>query len=322
VKRRTSLLVFVAAFVVAATAVSAHATAPGRNGRIAFRRYFNSDQTRGAIFTIKPAGTAERQLTQAPHGIVHTSPDWSPDGRWITYTREWADHPQHIFRIHPNGTGREDLSEATCQPDDCLGDLLSSYSPDGTQIAFIRVLGPEHSVQLPVFLMQADGTDIVQVTDPGTERYQDFAPRWSPDGTRLVFSRYDGQRDKDAIFTVSVDGTDLRRVTRWRMNCAQNPDWSPNGRWIVTACHPVEEVNLWLVHPDGSGLHRITHSPGARINWGVAGFSPNGKRIVAGRFPKDSNPDVYVMTLRGGQLRNVTHSPAWDSVPDWGPRPQ
>jgi TolB protein len=78
-------------------AVSAHATAPGQNGPIAFRRYFNSKHTLGAIFTIQPDGSGLRQLTHRGKILLDTEPDWSPDGQWIAFHRAKPDHPTLVF---------------------------------------------------------------------------------------------------------------------------------------------------------------------------------------------------------------------------------
>jgi Tol biopolymer transport system component len=74
-----------------------------------------------------------------------------------------------------------------------------------------------------------------------------------------------------------------------------------------------------MIRPDGSGLRRITFSKHA--DWLGSSFSPDGRRIVAGRtggFGKDGNADVFVMRLDGSHRRNITRSDTWDSAPDWG----
>ena len=79
--RRTMLMVFTAAMVMALMMVAMafpvfaggdddedndNESASGgatRNGQIVFRRYFNADQTKGAIFTMNPYGSHIRQIT-------------------------------------------------------------------------------------------------------------------------------------------------------------------------------------------------------------------------------------------------------------------
>src|SRR5438045_2087747 len=54
---------------------------PAADGKIAFRRYFNDDQTSGAVFTINPDGTGERQITHPRGNSVDDRPAWSTDGK-------------------------------------------------------------------------------------------------------------------------------------------------------------------------------------------------------------------------------------------------
>jgi hypothetical protein len=116
-RRRTMILLMVALSTVLMTAAPTQATTPGKSGRIVFRRYFNSHQNWGAIYTINPDGTGLRQLTHPPRGILTSNPDWSADGRWIAYgkTRHGSTGcPCSIVIIRPNGTGAHNISDAAC----------------------------------------------------------------------------------------------------------------------------------------------------------------------------------------------------------------
>ena len=99
-------------------------------------------------------------------------------------------------------------------------------------------------------------------------------PRWSPDGARLVFSRRSmssepGSRwTSAAVFTVGVDGTDLRRVTPEGMY-ATDASWSPDGSTIVfTDVQMVYDKenddvtsagqDIYTIRADGTDLRRLT----------------------------------------------------------------
>ena len=83
-------LLIAAALVLSAVGIvvaTASATAPGSNGQIAFRRYFNCQQDWGAVFTTAATGKGTRQITHPARGAVDDQPDWAPDGSLITFSR-------------------------------------------------------------------------------------------------------------------------------------------------------------------------------------------------------------------------------------------
>jgi Tol biopolymer transport system component len=304
-----------------------HATVRGKNGRIAYRRYLNQAQTRGAIFTIRRNGTGVRQLTHPRRGFVTDEPDYSPNGRWIVYQVEKkGEFPIRLFKIRRNGSNRTYLSTGCGR---ICGDAFASWSPGGKRLAFQREscgIGPNNL--LAIYVMRADGTHARRVSHKNAtcatrHPLEDHAPQWAPNGKRLAFERLNHNREKQAIFTIRLDGTGAKRLTPWRIDASQ-PDWSPNGRWIAFRTQEQSETrgNIALVHPDGTGLHRITNGHG-KYKWLSCSFSPNGKKIQAGRFPgrgKAGNADIYVMNLDGSGRRNLTRSSAWESASDWGPR--
>jgi Tol biopolymer transport system component len=137
-----------------------------------------------------------------------------------------------------------------------------------------------------------------------------------------VFERYSLDHRHGAIFTVAVDGSDERRITPWRLDAAQ-PDWSPDGRWIVFRTQPNSEGDgdIFMVHPNGRGLRRVV---GGNGEWLSCSFSPSGKKMQAGHVPvgQDEAADIFVFELDGSSMRNLTESNAWESASDWGPRPR
>ncbi len=317
--------------LLAGTLGPAHATVRGKNGRIAYRQYLNQAQTRGAIFTIRRDGTGVRQLTHPRRRVIITDePDWSPNGRWIVYQVE-NQNGSRLFKIRANGSSREYLSTGCPRLDEAgrCGDGYASWSPGGKRLALQREsCGTGSNNLIAVYVMQAEGTHARRVTQKKAtcatrHPLADQAPAWAPSGRRLAFERFDHKRGKHAVFTVRLDGTGLRRLTPWRIDASQ-PDWSPNGRWVAFRTQEQSETrgNIALVHPKGRGFHRITHSRG-KHKWLSCSFSPNGKKIQAGRFPgrgKAGNADIYVMNLDGTGRRNLTRSGSWESASDWGPR--
>lgn len=315
-----------------AAALPAQATFDGDNGPIGFRRYTNDDHTRGAIFVVRPDGTGGRQLTHPGAAGVSAEPDVSPNGRWVVYSlyRNAEEDQSVLKKVRINGTDGRTLDQTCIAP--CLTDGYPAWAPGGRRIAFQRGLGSRtgRNSMFALFVMSADGSRARQITQRGRDPlvqqpFGDFTPAWSPNGRRLAFERFVRATEHTAIFTVRLDGTGLRRLTPWWLDASQ-PDYSPDGRWILFRTRKDSQVsgNIQLVRPNGADRHLVTHARSGHGKWLSASFSPDGRRIVAGRTRvvdgRQLNADVFTFRLDGSGLRNVTATPnKWESAVDWGP---
>ena len=131
-------------------------------------------------------------------------------------------------------------------------------------------------------------------------------PRWSPDGTRLLFGRESmssepGSRwTSAAIFIVGVDGSDLRRVTPQGMY-ATDASWSPDGSTIAFADVTMvrDKANdgvvqagqdIYTIRTDGTDLRRLTTDGAPR----APRWTPDGRLFF---FRGDAN---WIMDADGG----------------------
>jgi TolB protein len=323
----------------AATATVASATAPGKNGQIAFRRYFDQAHEWGAIFTINANGKGEQQVTQPPSNTLDDQPDWAPDGSRIVFERCASGTGCRVAAVRPDGSDLQYLtpqcSESAPGPDACLDIRGPAYSPDGTKIVFAWVTGPDkvfgdgsdQAEGMALDIMNADGTGRTQILKLGPYEADLNYAQFSPDGKRLVFEQHNSPLGKPshgrAVFVVNVDGTGLQQVTPWALDAGDAPDWSPDGSLLVFRSYaetPAKQSQIYVARPDGSGLKQLTHFK--QGTWvGSSSFSPDGKWITSGAMGKGGNADNYVMRRNGKAWRPITRTQAWDSAPDWGPRP-
>jgi TolB protein len=306
---------------VAATAAAASAAAPGTNGQIAFRRFFDDAHRTGAIFLVNPDGTGEHQVTHPPAGAVDAQagpPSFSADGSKLVFTRSRRDGDSLWIvdvaadaerRLTPAGTGQYDHGV---------------FSPRGAQIAFGRGQGPARRSNLRVTLnvMAADGTHVRRLADLGyTADLGRIA--WSPDGRRLVYEvARSGGRGAHALFVVASRGGRPHRIGRWREAEFNTLDWSPDGARLLVQFTPrgaTFGVDYYTVRPDGRDLRRLTRF-GRRATTGAARWSPDGASIVFANGGVGGNDDIYVMRADGSAVTPVTRTPAWESAPAWGPR--
>jgi TolB protein len=339
---RAGLTGLLALVCLTALASPATATFDGENGRIAFRRFLDFDQTTGAIFTTRPDGTRERQVTHPESGDVDRNPDVSPDGRRIVFQRE-GEMMSDIFVVNSDGTGLRQLTntaypEGNCLPEsgECNG--APAWSPDGRWIVFNRAYGPvvDDLVETQaLFVMRANGTHVRQLTQldpPATGATgEDSEPQFSPDGTRVLFQRVNVRTAKPdggvALWIRNLRTGAEHRITPYRLHAGDTPDWSPNGKKILFHDNwdiPDGNANLYTVRPDGTHLKQLTFLDDGVTRYLGSSFSPDGKWITVGKRPSTGGPelntaDVVIMRANGKGERLVTRTELYDSYPDWGP---
>jgi TolB protein len=315
----------------------AQATPPGQNGLISFRRYFNDDHTNGALFTIRPDGTAEKQITFPASDELDTNQNWSPGGGRLVYEHITPTTDQ-IYIVGFDGSNPHLVFP--CPGDDsCLFAGDPSWSPNGKWIAFELGQGPfinDNPSDVSIWEVRPNGRGLHQVTHPiGFQLSFDIEPNWSPDGSRLVFERdflSAGRSGHPEIWTAnSTDGGDLQRVSPTGVNGTDHPDWSPDGHWIIfrTGNDAPGSIKVYLAHPDGTGLHSILDVPAKKGRFFSYSFSPDGTQLTIGGLPgcgSAGRADVYIgrfdsqERLAGG-LTHVTCTNAWESSPRWGTSP-
>jgi Tol biopolymer transport system component len=137
-------------------------------------------------------------------------------------------------------------------------DTGPDFSPDGRKLVFLRVLSDRGPAA--AFVVGVDGRGLRQITAYDLDAAY---PRWSPDGTKVVFSSHEDSASdtvsKD-IWVVNADGTGLTQLTHNEPeNHSFEPDWSPDGSRIVFA-HFLPTgffTQLRVMNADGSDEHVI-----------------------------------------------------------------
>jgi Tol biopolymer transport system component len=318
--RRTRLFALLAA-AAAGPAAAVLAAAPAHNGQVAFRRFFDAAHRSGAIFLINPDGTGEHRLTHPPAGFVDAQDgpgDFSADGSRLVFTR--SGHGHNALWTVNTATGAERRLTPAGSDDYDHG----VYSADGRRIAFGRAQGPlkHDGLRVTLNVMAADGTHVRRLVDLN---YKADLGRvaWSPDGSRIVYQAIRDRRTQQthALFVIRSSGGRAHRIGPWRPAEFNTLDWSPDGtRLLIQLTPPGSSFggDYATIRPDGSGRHQLTHL-GPEATTGAARWSPDGNSIVFANRGVGGNDDIYVMRADGGGITAVTHTPAWESAPAWGP---
>jgi Tol biopolymer transport system component len=207
------------------------------------------------IYVINADGS--NLISISDHSALDGDPAWSPDSQKIAFDSavEW----DKVGFVSNSCGGRSGICVMTIDNTNSIK-LTSikedggnpSWSPDGKKIAFTTGWGGNAEV----FMMNADGTDLVNLTHGGSP--WDHEPIWSPDGNKIAFTSYrDGNNE---IYVMNADGTDLVDLTN---NPADDDGtvWSPDSTKIAFVSGRDRNSEIYVVDADGSNLVRLTNNP-------------------------------------------------------------
>lgn len=224
---------------------------------------------------------------------------------WLATSPKPTDHAVQPWRQLTSQPGHE---------------LTPALSPTGDLVAFARTPRAEESSS--IFIKQISGETELRLTNDSAF---DISPRWSPDGSRIAFMRYDDAVCE--ILVVAALGGDTRKVAGCalhppRVNFSPTIDWAPDGNQIAYVDRPQGGRGRCIVIVDlNSGVVSMLN---ARSSAECAddvdpAFSPDGESIAFTRMTQRSVGDLFVTNLADGTSRRLTEDhrsqlgTAWDS---------
>ncbi len=223
--------------------------------------------------------------------------------REIAFLTKGTDDRSEVHTIQPDGSGEKLVSIA--------GEYAGQFawSPDGNRLA-ITYLQHNGVGTSGLYLSNADGSGPVRFFETV------YAPRWSPDGSRIAFSRCVSTIDECDIYTINATGGGLQPLTS-QPGSEQSPQWSPDGRSIAYILITPANSTLWVMDRDGTHVRQLP-LPIEAFN---PAWSPDGKTIAV-----DNGFGIWLVNADGSRPRPLTTNCGTDgrcdetfqyAVPDW-----
>jgi Tol biopolymer transport system component len=234
------------------------------------------------LYVMNADGTGARPISPAgrevgSHDSIGAIFAWSPDGSQLVFSlnrhEKCCAHILDDAQIYVVNVDGSDLHRLTAPgmagiDADCVTDGAwtvcgrfqgPAWSPDGSKIAVIGITS--NSASYEIYLMNADGTDVQQLTGNPGEPHLCSYPVWSPDGSKILVSCRDG------TYVVDADGTGITHVAPAG---SSGDNWSPDGLQLgITVYggpHAESYVSVYIMRSDGSGLTRAADD--GRNDWG------------------------------------------------------
>jgi Tol biopolymer transport system component len=238
-----------------------------------------------------------------------SSPDYSPDGERIVYVCHYPTLSQ-VLKDVP-----DDLGQSSSL-------LQWGYIWQATEICIANV----------------DGKHQARLTN---NQATDGLPTWSPDGLLIAYisdpPHAPGSTTGQALYAVSGNGSERRKLSEDLKLTGEKPTWSPDGKKVsFAATDPLKQelgVNLYAAGLESGEVHALTYLPGDELG---ALWSPDGTQLALVWYPEgyggpcsvcSDSAAIQIIDVEGDNntvaegfaaIGGLTWSPAGTRLAFWG----
>jgi TolB protein len=292
-------------------------------GSITFTRYGGTNRD-SHIFSIKPNGSGEQQLTRESGVQAHGS--LAPDGAYLVYSQ-----------VTQTGSSIKSIDltskEAVVLSGDYRLSMVPNVSPNGKEIAFTS----DNDGWYNIYTMHKDGSQINQLTfskDPDRntkDQVQNVGPKYSPNGQQLLFASNRDEADRgnyQNLWLMPVQGGVAQRLST-NLNNRESRSWSPDGNRIVSQTIINNIGQLVVMDADGSNQQLITNIPDSCPTFAPGSIFPEMRGAVTPAWSPDGewiafasnhegNYDLYLIRPDGGDMHRILATPEHELSVGWG----
>ena len=290
---------------------------------------FYRQRTAAGDAGIYVSAVGSNRLVELTNQEQDCCPIWSPDGRWIAFSRV-RDREQAIYLVPSDGGEEEKLNGGKAvavpgaafqrtSPDSMerrldTGDVVPrrgeiDWSPDGKFIVFSGLSG--------LYLARVDNGSAHRITQQ-PPMSEDWGPRFSPDGQTIVFVRDHEVGLANEICSVSVAGGECAHIFSEPGKISSPPQWSYDERSVIFSSNRRGHPALWRVTLDRPGS-AVEISEAGSPAWDPA-VSRRGYRLAYERLLRSLS--IWQMNLSAGADKHPHLTVSSTSDTDQGPGPQ
>ncbi len=180
-----------------------------------------------------------------------------------------------------------------------------------SRVVYVSETGPKDARQKRLAIMDYDGANVQYLTDSNSIV---LAPRFSPDGNRVLYTSYETGFPR--IYVLDVGSVERRVLESQQGTMSFSPRFAPDGQTIVYSLSEGGNTDIYAMNVNGGGVTRLTSTPSIET---APSFSPDGTQMVF-ESDRSGSQQLYIMPARGGEARRISFGQGRYGTPVWSPR--
>ena len=160
-----------------------------------------------------------------------------------------------------------------------------------SRVVYVEESGPKDSRAKRLAVMDYDGANVQYLTQSGLM----FAPRFSPDGSRVLYTSY--EQGQPAIYLLDVASVAHQRIPTEAGEMAFSPRFSQDGRRVIYSLANGGNTDIYMTDLGSGSSTRLTSAPSIET---APSFSPDGSQIVF-ESDRSGTQQIYIMSAGGGE---------------------
>ncbi len=262
--------------------------------------YIKDGETLSDVFVMSAnGGWPARISTERPLAAYWDDeiPEWSPNGEWLTFGIHG-----HVHIVPRAGGLPKKIT------DFAVAASGARWMPDSNGL----IVTVERNDTDQLLLTDRDGSWPRALTTDTIGDHWDARP--SPDGKFIVFNlrRFDDLNRLDIVLLEIATG---KQVTLYGKPStrAMSPKWSPDGKWISFISQETGREELYLIKPDGEGLHQLTKAGQDIFQYE---WSPTGTRMLV-VVNRSGSFNLMLLETESGSTVDLRTGAGIHSNPNW-----
>lgn len=180
-----------------------------------------------------------------------------------------------------------------------------------SRTVFVSEQGPKDARLKRLAVMDYDGANVQYLTSSDSIV---LAPRFSPDGSRIIYTGYESGFPK--VTLINVGTLQKQTVGGIDQNMSFAPRFSPDGGRVVYSAEVAGNTDLYLLDLNSGATTRLTTAPSIET---APSFSPDGTRITF-ESDRSGGQQIYIMPASGGEGNRISFGAGRYGTPVWSPK--